>query len=108
MTDLHPDDFLAAFALDALTDEEREVVLTHLVGCARCRHEVSLLRSTLQALPMAISDAPAPPLDLRERILREAARTDQIRARPIPVVVAARPPERRRAWLAGWVAAAAL
>jgi hypothetical protein len=108
MSDLHPDELLAAFALDALTGEERESVLAHLVGCARCRHEVGLLRATSEALPLSISDVPAPSLDLRERILREAARTEQIRAPLAQVPVVGLTPERRRASLAGWVAAAAL
>lgn len=97
----HPDDALAAFALEALPDDERKAVATHLAQCARCRHAVAEFQSVGNAVALT-----APPLaahgGLRARILTEAAATPQYlaqskkgRGRILP-------------WLTGWVAAAAL
>lgn len=44
---MHPDEnLLAAFAEDALTGAERETVLSHLSGCARCRDVVFVARES--------------------------------------------------------------
>jgi hypothetical protein len=102
----HPSDLLAAFALDALTHDERTRVAAHLVGCAACRSEVSRFQQVTAVLPLAnpVPDAPRP--ELRDRILREATAVRQARQRPAP----RRPAPRllRLPSVAGWLAAAAL
>jgi hypothetical protein len=49
---------LGAFALDALDEDERDVVETHLLACPRCRAEVAGYRET--AAMLAHSGTPAP------------------------------------------------
>jgi anti-sigma factor RsiW len=94
-TDLH--ELVAAYALDALDDDEREAFERHLGTCERCPEELAGLRETAASLAYATPTAPPPPA-LRERIL------DQARAERPKVV-----PLRRR-WTApalGTVAAVA-
>lgn len=52
------EELLGAFALDAIEDDERDVVEAHLLGCPRCRAEVAGHRET--AALLAHSGAPAP------------------------------------------------
>lgn len=91
-------DELAAYALDALSDEEREAFEQHLAGCPRCAEELTGLRETAAVLAFA-ADAPEPPAGLRQRVLEEARRE-----RPQQSVVVLRP---RRALAAAALAAAA-
>jgi anti-sigma factor RsiW len=106
MTTVHPDDLLAAYALDALPDDERVAVEAHLVGCAQCRDWVARNGSTAGLLALAVEDAPSPAPDLRDRILAAANRTEQVR--PGPRLVVAQAPRVRWRRLTGWLAAAAL
>jgi anti-sigma-K factor RskA len=64
-------DLAAAYALDALDPEERWTFEQHLYSCERCREEVAALRETAAELAY-VPEGPAPPPQLRERILREA------------------------------------
>src|SRR5262245_42665483 len=93
----------AAYALDALDDDETKAYEEHLAGCAICQDNLAALSGTMVQLAFA-----APPVDpspeLRERIL-EAARAE--RQSPAPAVaetVAPAEPEKveplrpRRAW----------
>jgi anti-sigma factor RsiW len=106
MNVVHPRELLAAYALDALPDDERESVQAHLAGCAECRREVARHRAVTEVLAMSVLPEQPPTADLRERILRESARTSQVR------LVPQRQPARRRAGLSarlvGWLAAAVL
>lgn len=106
MASVHPDDLLAAYSLDALTDEERAAVAAHVAECQQCHDWLARHGPTTEVLALSIADSPAPRADLRDRIMTAAARTEQIRPEPVSLVV------RRRslAWsrLAGWLAAAAL
>jgi anti-sigma-K factor RskA len=61
-------DLSAAYALDALDDEERRAYEDHLAGCERCREELAAFTSTAEALAYAASPAEPSPL-LRDRIL---------------------------------------
>ncbi len=79
--DLH--ELTAAYALDALDGDEREAYETHLRDCDDCRAELASLAGTVGALASA-SEGPAPPADLRSRIV-SAARSEP------PKVVALRP-----------------
>jgi anti-sigma-K factor RskA len=83
----------AAYALDALDEHEEREYEAHLARCPRCREELASLTETATSLAYGI-EAPAPPPDLRDRIL--------VRARAErPNVVPLRP-----AWRS-WTAAAA-
>jgi hypothetical protein len=69
-------DALAAEAVDALDGEERERLLAHLAGCARCGAELRSLRESAALLAFA---APVRPMDparsaaVRARLLAKAA-----------------------------------
>jgi anti-sigma factor RsiW len=67
--DLH--ELTAAYALDALDADERSVYERHLAGCGRCRADLSELSETAGALALA-TEGPAPPDELRSRILAAA------------------------------------
>jgi len=70
--DLH--DLSALYALDALDGEERGRFEAHLDDCERCRTELNGLRGAAGALAFAVA-GPAPPAELRSRIL-DAARAE--------------------------------
>jgi hypothetical protein len=90
-------ELLGAFALDAVDDDERDVIEAHLAGCPRCRAEVEGHRETAALLAHSGERAPegvwdriaealdeAPPaLDLARLAPRRPAR------RTIPLRVAA-------------------
>jgi anti-sigma factor RsiW len=61
----------ALYALDVLTDEERVSFERHLQECERCRAELAGLRDAAGSLAFAV-EGPAPPLELRNRILDAA------------------------------------
>jgi hypothetical protein len=64
-------DLTAAYALDALEPEEARRYEAHLARCERCQEELAALSESASALAYA-ADAPAPPADLRTRILEQA------------------------------------
>ena len=66
-------DLTAAYALDALSVDERERFEAHLAGCERCREELEGFWSVSGSLARA-AGGPPPPAALRERILTEARR----------------------------------
>jgi anti-sigma-K factor RskA len=88
-------DLTAAYALDALEPEDARAYEAHLARCGRCRDELASLSEAASALAYA-AEAPAPPPQLRERIL-ERARSER------PNVVPLRP-----RWAYAAVAAAAV
>jgi anti-sigma factor RsiW len=69
MDDVHSR--VAPYALDALDAAEESEFEQHLALCERCREELAALREAAGALAYA-PDAPAPPPELRERILAQA------------------------------------
>ncbi len=79
--DLH--DLTAAYALDALDEDERRAFEEHLDECDACRTELAGLGETVGALALA-TEGPVPAADLRERIVGSA------RSEP-PKVAALRP-----------------
>jgi anti-sigma-K factor RskA len=95
-----PHDLLAPYALDALTEEERERFERHLADCEECSEQLALLREPVAALAYA-AEGPAPREALRGRIIEGA------RAEPRSAVIKLR----RRSWplaaVAGVAAAAA-
>lgn len=91
--DLH--NLTAAYALDALDADEAHEYEAHLARCERCRNELASLSEAASALAYA-PDAPAPPTDLRARILQQARRE---RPNVVPL---------RSRWVAPLAAAAAV
>jgi anti-sigma-K factor RskA len=88
-------DLTAAYALDALDDEDARAYEAHLARCERCRDELASFSETASGLAYAV-DSPAPPPELRARILQEAARE---RSNVVPL---------RPRWVAPLAAAAAV
>jgi hypothetical protein len=106
MKALHPTDLLAAYALDAVTEEERVAIQAHLLDCSSCRAEVERFRSVTEVLEMSVVPDVPPSPALRDRIVQASARTPQLRPSAVPPS-----PRRRLAWpgrLVGWLAAAVL
>jgi len=106
------EDAVAAYALDACDDEERELVRAHIVACPSCRALARRLSLAVDALPLATEEV-RPPERLRARILAAAASTPQApaggppapRIVPLPRETARR---RRPRIPAYWAAVAAL
>ena len=74
-------DLTAAYALDALDEGERREYEAHLARCERCREELVSLSEGASSLAYAV-DSPAPPPQLRERILA-AARSERPNVVPL-------------------------
>ena len=98
MTTENLHELTAAYALDALDDDERASYEAHLRECGECRAELASLSETVGVLALA-NDGPSPSAGLRDRIV-SAARAEA------PKVVALRP-RRTRFYAATAVAAAA-
>lgn len=64
-------DLTAAYALDALDSDEAREYEAHLAHCERCRSELASLSLTATSLAYA-TEGPAPPAELRDRILEQA------------------------------------
>jgi anti-sigma-K factor RskA len=86
MMSQEPHDLVAAYALDALDDEERVDFERHLADCAVCKAQLAELEEASTAL--AYAESVEPPPALRERIL-EAARAENGKVVQFP----------RRSWL---------
>jgi anti-sigma-K factor RskA len=91
-------DLTAAYALDALDEDEQREYEEHLRSCARCREELAGFQETAGALAFA-AGAPSPPPALRERILAQVSGNGAL----APVI----PLRRRRAFQAVTAFAAA-
>jgi anti-sigma-K factor RskA len=74
-SDLHT--LSGAYALDALTPEERAAFATHLEDCSACREEVREFQEA--AARMGAAATIAPPPALKARVLAEADRQPQLR-----------------------------
>jgi anti-sigma-K factor RskA len=66
-----PHDLVAAYALDALDDEERERFERHLANCEDCTEQLELLSEAAAALAYG-AQGPEPNASLRDRILAAA------------------------------------
>jgi anti-sigma-K factor RskA len=97
-TDLH--ELVAAYALNALDDDDRAAFEEHLSTCERCAAELGELRETAAALAY-LPDTVAPPEALRARIL-DTARAER------PNVVPLHRHAAKRTWGLGAVAAVAV
>ena len=97
----------AAYALDALDDDERATFEQHLLTCDACADDVREMRAT--GARFALAETAAPPANLRSRVLELAKQTPQ--TTPDRNVVPLRPTAARNPvnrWLAGVAAAAVL
>jgi anti-sigma-K factor RskA len=85
-----------AYALDAITIEERRAVEEHIAQCPDCKHEMQELRSAANALPLVVPMVEPSPA-LKERILSTVAAHKQ-ETIPLPIP---RPASRtrRRKWV---------
>jgi hypothetical protein len=83
-SDLHA--LVGPYALDALSDRDRQRFDRHLSGCGACRDETRGLMEASARL--AVLTAAAPPAGLRGRVLTAAATTRQL---PPPVPAGADP-----------------
>lgn len=65
-------EWLGAFALEQLPDEERAALEAHLEGCSACRAELDALLSVARVMPLADPErfgaAPTPPTSLAGRV----------------------------------------
>jgi anti-sigma-K factor RskA len=95
MADPHAD--VAPYALDALDAEQERAFEEHLASCEACREELASLREATAALAYG-AVGPAPPPELKQRILAEA-KAERPNVIPFPG---------RRRWAAPIAAAAAL
>jgi anti-sigma factor RsiW len=81
-------ELLGAFALDAVDDEERDVIEAHLAGCPRCRAEVEGHRETAALLAHSGDRAPEGVWDRIAEALDEAPPAlDLARIAPRPAEV---------------------
>jgi anti-sigma-K factor RskA len=81
MADEATHDLTAAYALDALDAHDQERYEEHLATCERCRYELAGLRDPAAMLAYGV-ESPAPPAELRSRIL-DAARAERSNVVPI-------------------------
>jgi len=72
---------IGAYLLDALPELEAEVFERHMLRCDECRRQVERLQPSVDALPRAVPQIPAPPglksrlmADVRAEVAEEAAR----------------------------------
>lgn len=97
-----------AYALDALSPSEAALFEEHLEGCDPCRAEVAEFREV--AARLGAQTAEQPPTTLRDRVLTHADRTRQEPPPPTPAQERSGnvTPLRRRRWVSGLLAAAAV
>lgn len=82
-TDQHHQDIyemLGAYALDAVTDDERDLIEAHLAVCPLCAQELAFLSEAADTLPLGV-DQYQPPNHLRDRIAA-IGQTPQANERP--------------------------
>jgi anti-sigma-K factor RskA len=72
--DLHT--LAGAYAMDAVSDDERASFAAHLTDCEQCRIDVRELREATARLGMAAAVRPRP--ELRDQAIRAANRTSQL------------------------------
>jgi anti-sigma-K factor RskA len=93
-----------AYALGAVTPEEREAARAHIAGCAKCTRLAQELRAVVDVLPLSVTQVD-PPESLKERLLAEIRKGGSTPARPVQT---GQRPRQRRRWLVPLLAAAAV
>ncbi len=86
------EELLGAYALEALSDEEREAADAHLAGCPKCRHTLQQLQAIVDLFPLSVP-AIDPPPRVKAQILARIQREEAARQFPAPKAPA---PARRR------------
>jgi anti-sigma-K factor RskA len=89
-----------AYALDAITPDERRVAEAHLATCAKCSRLVQELRGVVALLPLTVNQI-SPPSSLEARILKAIQQAET----PPPLRMR---PARRRRWQPAMLVAAAV
>lgn len=93
-----------AYALGAVTPEEREAARAHIAGCAKCTRLAQDLRAVVGVLPLSVTQVD-PPESLKERLLAEIRKEGSTPARPVQI---GQRPRQRRRWVTPLLAAAAI
>ena len=75
------EDDLAAYLLDALTEDETREMERHIAGCPRCQERARWLGRSVEMLPTAVEQLEPPP-ELRERLM-QTVRAEAAAARPV-------------------------
>ena len=81
----HPEELLAAYALNALPEGEALQVESHLDVCSTCREEAVQLLGTVVFLSQAVEQQ-NPPLELELRLMAALGRATPEATAPAPVV----------------------
>ena len=63
------EDDLAAYMLDALTNDEAREFERHMAGCPRCQERARWLQGSVEMLPATVEQVEPPP-ELRERLMQ--------------------------------------
>ena len=101
----HPEEALAAFALNALDDAEFQAVFHHVVRCLHCQEVLLGFQETAARLTGSAPAGNDLPADLKERVLSTAVGRRPAPAPPAPAPAALPPPDPRwslprlRRWL---------
>ena len=83
-----------AFALDAITPEERREAEAHLAECSACTRLYDELRAVVDLLPLSVTQV-SPSEALKERVL--AAVREEAKGKPAPLT-RPRPPRKQAGW----------
>jgi len=89
------EDLLPFYALDALTDEERELVESYLAEHPEAREQINDLHSGASALPYGISPVQPPP-QVKEVLMKRVRADAEARVRPSRQIP--QPTSRRGSW----------
>ena len=73
----HVLDFLPAYALDSLDEDETIRVAEHLASCASCRAELADYHEVVENLPLAMMISEPPP-GLKDKIMAQAAEATHV------------------------------
>jgi anti-sigma-K factor RskA len=73
-----------AYALGAVTPEEREAARAHIAGCAKCTRLAQELHAVVDVLPLSVTQVD-PPKSLKERLLTEIRKESSTPARPVQI-----------------------
>ena len=93
------EDDLAAYLLDALTEQETREMERHIEGCARCQERARWLQASVETLPTAVEQLEPPP-QLRERLM-QTVRVEAAAERGAVPTAAGKAPRGRDARRAG-------
>ena len=65
----HVIDWLPAYVLDALTDDETNQVAEHLAGCQTCQAELVRIQQVTDEIPLALAQTTPPP-DVKVKLMK--------------------------------------